>query len=216
MIKEEKAFLEAIAREPDEDLHRLGYADWLTENGDPNRAELIRIQCGLERGVDWQTDKKATADRLKELQGRERELIEGMRCPKKGEPGIREFGTTPEIAAIAADPDRIIFRRGMIDYLSLAFTRIAKLPPGLFVGGTLTLSSARITELPPDLYVGGNLYLIDTPITSDAARRILTMPNLSREAKLTGLESTGRFPALAEQAHRLPETNAGPGTPPWP
>ena len=81
MTKEEAALLSAIAREPDDDLHRLGYADWLTENGDPNRAELIRIQCGLERGVDWQNGGEAKGDRLKELQDRERELIQEMIAP---------------------------------------------------------------------------------------------------------------------------------------
>jgi hypothetical protein len=30
MTKEEAALLNAIAREPGEDLHRLAYADWLT------------------------------------------------------------------------------------------------------------------------------------------------------------------------------------------
>jgi len=80
----------------------------------------------------------------------------------------------------------------------------------------VNLRNTDITELPPDLHVGGNLHLNNTDITDVAARRILTMPNLSREAKITGLNSIGRFPALAEQARRLPNTNAGPGTPPRP
>jgi uncharacterized protein (TIGR02996 family) len=42
-------FLEAIRGEPDEDVHRLVFADWLEEHGDPDRAELIRVQCDLAR-----------------------------------------------------------------------------------------------------------------------------------------------------------------------
>ena len=316
MTKEETALLNAIAREPGEDLHRLGFADWLTENGDPNRAELLRLQCGLERGVDWQRGGEAKGWRLKQLRDREKELIKGLHSPKQGEPGIREFATTPGIAKILAHSQVCFFKRGMINNLILShaditalpsdlyiggnlaldnsnitvlppglhvggnlclirasltalspglhvggnlrlngtritalppdlhvdgnieahYTHITELPPGLHVGGDLHLTGTHITELPPglhvvgnlhltnthikelppDLHVGGNLELSSTSITADAARRILNMPKLSRQAKVTGLESAYRFPALAEQARRLPETNAGPGTPPRP
>src|SRR5437588_196244 len=43
------AFLQAICAEPDEDAHRLVYADWLDENGRPERAEFIRVQCALAK-----------------------------------------------------------------------------------------------------------------------------------------------------------------------
>lgn len=39
-------FLQAIVEEPDNDLPRLIYADWLDEQGDP-RGEFIRVQCEL-------------------------------------------------------------------------------------------------------------------------------------------------------------------------
>jgi len=38
-----------ILAEPDEDIHRLAYADWLDEQGDPHRAEFIRVGCELAR-----------------------------------------------------------------------------------------------------------------------------------------------------------------------
>jgi len=38
-----------ILAEPDEDVHRLAYADWLDEQGDPARAEFIRVGCELAR-----------------------------------------------------------------------------------------------------------------------------------------------------------------------
>jgi uncharacterized protein (TIGR02996 family) len=37
-------FLQTIAEEPDEDLHRLVFADWLEEHGQAERAEFIRLQ----------------------------------------------------------------------------------------------------------------------------------------------------------------------------
>jgi uncharacterized protein (TIGR02996 family) len=48
----EEAFLQAIFAEPGEDTHRLAYADWLEERGDPAslaRAEFIRVQVELAR-----------------------------------------------------------------------------------------------------------------------------------------------------------------------
>ncbi len=43
------ALLRAILVQPDEDTPRLVYADWLQENGEPERAEYIRLQVQLAR-----------------------------------------------------------------------------------------------------------------------------------------------------------------------
>lgn len=44
------AFRASICAEPDDDTRRLAFADWCDENGDPNRAEFIRVQCRIARG----------------------------------------------------------------------------------------------------------------------------------------------------------------------
>src|SRR5579884_2831930 len=44
------AFLEDILANPDDDGPRLIYADWLEENGQPERAEFIRVQIALASG----------------------------------------------------------------------------------------------------------------------------------------------------------------------
>jgi uncharacterized protein (TIGR02996 family) len=44
-----QALLAAVIDEPDDDLHRLAYADWCDENGDSDRAEFIRVQIELTR-----------------------------------------------------------------------------------------------------------------------------------------------------------------------
>jgi uncharacterized protein (TIGR02996 family) len=41
----EAAFMSAMAADPDNNLPRLVFADWLEENGDADRAEFIRLQC---------------------------------------------------------------------------------------------------------------------------------------------------------------------------
>jgi uncharacterized protein (TIGR02996 family) len=46
-MSDEPALLSAITAHPDEDTPRLAYADWLTEHGNPTRAEFIRVQCRL-------------------------------------------------------------------------------------------------------------------------------------------------------------------------
>jgi uncharacterized protein (TIGR02996 family) len=51
-MTDEKALLAAIWEESRDDAHRLVYADWLEENGDPAqvaRGEFIRVQCELAR-----------------------------------------------------------------------------------------------------------------------------------------------------------------------
>ncbi|AMV29996.1 hypothetical protein VT84_36725 [Gemmata sp. SH-PL17] len=46
-MNDRDALLAAILAQPDEDTPRLIYADWLDENGEPDRAEFIRLQCRL-------------------------------------------------------------------------------------------------------------------------------------------------------------------------
>lgn len=45
MTDEEAALLRMIRHNPDDDLPRLVYADWLEENGQEWRASAIRSQC---------------------------------------------------------------------------------------------------------------------------------------------------------------------------
>jgi uncharacterized protein (TIGR02996 family) len=48
-MSDQAALMRAITDEPDEDVHRLVYADWLEEHGDAARASFIRAQCQLAR-----------------------------------------------------------------------------------------------------------------------------------------------------------------------
>jgi uncharacterized protein (TIGR02996 family) len=52
-MSDEKALLAAIWEHPHEDTPRLLYADWLQENGQPERAEFIRVGCELARLTTW-------------------------------------------------------------------------------------------------------------------------------------------------------------------
>jgi uncharacterized protein (TIGR02996 family) len=70
-LAEHEAFLRAIFDAPDDDTPRLVYADFLDENGEPERAELIRLQCELARTpVSSDPSQKALRTRERELLGR--------------------------------------------------------------------------------------------------------------------------------------------------
>jgi uncharacterized protein (TIGR02996 family) len=75
-------FLAAIIADPADDTARLVAADWLDENGDPDRAEFVRAQVALSRlHPDYTTDPgvRAAFDPATEaMYRRERELITGF------------------------------------------------------------------------------------------------------------------------------------------
>jgi uncharacterized protein (TIGR02996 family) len=48
-MSDHDALLRAIGEQPEEDTPRLVYADWLDENGDPDRADFVRNQIELAR-----------------------------------------------------------------------------------------------------------------------------------------------------------------------
>ena len=47
LLSQHEAFLRAIFDAPDDDTPRLVYADFLQENGEEERAEFVRWQCGI-------------------------------------------------------------------------------------------------------------------------------------------------------------------------
>ncbi len=59
-------FLNAINADPDDDVPRLIYADWLDDQGEPERAEFIRIQCRAAT-LPWEDERDALEDRADEL-----------------------------------------------------------------------------------------------------------------------------------------------------
>src|SRR5262245_43795788 len=63
-----QGFLDAILADSDDDAVRLVFSDWLEEHGESARAEFIRVQIELTRGV-------SEAARRESLRRRERELL---------------------------------------------------------------------------------------------------------------------------------------------
>lgn len=100
------AFLQSILESPEDDTPRLVYADWLDENGDPERAEFIRTQVETARlapnDLKRRALEKQTAALLK-AHGKEwvRPLADALRCPR----GSQLHGWT--------------FRRGFVEEVAL-------------------------------------------------------------------------------------------------
>src|SRR5688572_20997900 len=69
-VTHDDAFLADIIANPDDDGPRLVYADWLEDNGQPERAEFIRLQIELSRLPEHDGPRRA------ELEARERQLLE--------------------------------------------------------------------------------------------------------------------------------------------
>jgi uncharacterized protein (TIGR02996 family) len=88
MTDEERGFLAKITAEPDDDTHRLVYADWLEENGRPERAEFIRLQVAIDR---------LEAD---EPRGKDSMWLAGYRLARHRNESV--------FAALAGDPCRCI------------------------------------------------------------------------------------------------------------
>ena len=55
----ERALLDAVLATPEDDLPRLVYADWLEENGNPERAAFIRVQCSDAAAGQYTSDAKS-------------------------------------------------------------------------------------------------------------------------------------------------------------
>jgi uncharacterized protein (TIGR02996 family) len=66
-MTQDEAFLQTIIECPDDDAPRLIYADWLEENGDPDRAEFIREQIRLARGGEENPLWRGGSQRAEEL-----------------------------------------------------------------------------------------------------------------------------------------------------
>lgn len=63
------AFIRSIQESPDDDGPRLVYADWLEEQGDSDRAELIRVQCELAGSAECEYAFGADANRTYSCEG---------------------------------------------------------------------------------------------------------------------------------------------------
>ncbi len=129
-LTDRAAFLAAIRNAPDDDAPRLVYADWLSENGEEERAEFIRVQVALAAmgtvcdredqddgchpfRVEW---KCSPCQRRHPLRVRERQLL----TDDNGENFRAWFGSESRFTPMVAPWDSRLrmFRRGFVESLT--------------------------------------------------------------------------------------------------
>ncbi len=132
-------FLEDIFDNPGDTSTRLIYADWLEENGQPDRGEFIRTQCSksplsytLQRFVDkrhlWVSD-RGLLPLLREMGG------ELLRSYSWGDEVPGEVRTETKIREWKL---RLTYRRGFIDEVGMPLSAWMEYGPKLVVLGPLT------------------------------------------------------------------------------
>jgi uncharacterized protein (TIGR02996 family) len=75
-------FLNTIVAAPDDDAPRLIYADWLDENGDPERAEFIRKQIEILKIPHEDPRRKVIESRIDHLSQQHRQRWLEQYCPE--------------------------------------------------------------------------------------------------------------------------------------
>ncbi|MCI0459748.1 MAG: TIGR02996 domain-containing protein [Gemmataceae bacterium] len=140
------ALLEAIQREPDDDMLRLVYADWLEENDDPERSEFIRIQIEAERHLTGSPEHTRLTDRAVELLSKNASawangyepaipadaVLSVHKAEGGGEYGIQLLkGRKPEgYSSYSELFSRLSFRRGFVDQIGLTPEEFFSRDPG--------------------------------------------------------------------------------------
>lgn len=108
----EQGFLHAITTDPDDDIHRLVYADWLEENDQQPRGEFIQLQCQIAR-------MQPTDPALPALQASANTILQEYQ---------EEFlGILPRVADIVYQ-----FRRGFVEVVQLPMSHSKHHLPRIF------------------------------------------------------------------------------------
>ena len=182
-MSDREPFLRAIQEAPDDDTPRLVYADWLEENGDPDRAEFVRVQCDLaRRGLD--------DPRYPELAAREYDLLAAHR--KEWSKPLRPYS------------GNFTFERGFADRMTFAMRKFLDHAPAVFAlepvwHAKLREGQALIGELAGCPHVARlrSLSLNTNQMGPARARVLFTSPHLARLTHLD-LGNNGIGTALKE------------------
>ena len=170
-MAEHTGFLRDIIDNPDDDVPRLIYADWLEDNGRPERAELIRVQDVLARHHPHYAPR--------ELEARESVLLVRHRRPIL-QPFL-DIGLTPVADGYDYGDDRgftFHFRRGFVEALEVWCADAAR----QFVD-----QADDIFALTPLLHLRFNATPCNSedegrfePLDLETLRRLLALPQLRR------------------------------------
>jgi uncharacterized protein (TIGR02996 family) len=147
------SLLAAIVADPEDDLPRLAYADWLDENGDPDRAEFIRVQIELAKLSGGDSRRGPLAEREAALLAAHAAAWSkgltkaGLKAPQFRR-GFVERASLGDVSRFLRQADAL-FRREPIR--EIAYTWGARppgqLPPGWLDDLIASPHAGRITEI---------------------------------------------------------------------
>jgi uncharacterized protein (TIGR02996 family) len=189
-VSDADSLLAAVLADPDADLPRLVYADWLDERGDAARAEFIRVQIELARGRGLDGSWLAT------LQAREQTLF-----ALHGEAWMEPL-RSPGAPLDGATASHGMFRRGFVEVVWMSARRFLREADRLMqltpvrelrvTEGTWLELGELITSAPFRRLVG--LDLSDDRLGTTAARMFAQVPAVAslRTLRLRGCNLTDR------------------------
>lgn len=196
-MTDHRALVAAMVADPADDTVRLAYADYLEENGEGERAELVRVQVELARMNVNDPERRPFVVRNRELLN-EHGPAWRARLPRL--PGIEwgDFSRGLVEEVHAADAAAVVKHAGQI------FTE-----PAVHVLRITRLPEARTLAALPDLNRIRSLRLISSAAHEDTIRDLISSPHLKQLIALdlhgnragddTATDvADGRFPALAE------------------
>lgn len=179
------ALLAAILAQPEEDTLRLAYADWMEENGQPERAEFIRVQVELARmkGMDPDCPRASDPDALKanlaligkrpdefepcyqcwpkagELRRRERELLDSCHESRPSRPNWGLWSNPLcDTGILIGRPwmERMDFTRGFVSHVTCSWSDWHMHADVILA--RQPIERVKFTVFPPEAIVEGDFY----------------------------------------------------------
>jgi uncharacterized protein (TIGR02996 family) len=167
-MNDHDALLRAIGEHPEEDTPRLMYADWLEENGQPERADFVRNQIALGR-IDLNDPARVPLVRknvryLTEFVPYWRSLLPRL---DKVDWGDFDRGLIEEAQASEVGP--------IVDHAAAIFA-----VPGIHILRLRWLNTGRALARVPELVQLRALRLVAARTNADVLRDLLASPYLGR------------------------------------
>jgi uncharacterized protein (TIGR02996 family) len=166
-MADNQTLLNAIVESPDDDAVRLVYSDWLEEHGEADRAEFVRAQIELARGIADDARRERLRQRERELlAAHELEWVGPLRAAVRRATFVRGF-----VERVTVHPDRLKRAAPLLESVPVRHLIVASRNEARDVGAVATLPQlGRITTL--DLRDGCTLSV-------KSVRQIANSPHLA-------------------------------------
>jgi uncharacterized protein (TIGR02996 family) len=207
-----EGFLQAILEEPDDDVHRLVYADWLEEHDDP-RGPFIRTQIEAASLPEDEPRRDALEAQARDLLRRyqdewDRPLLDAAGYDPRSSGWMGMIGKVARFFRASWPKPPLYLReyhRGFVDVVHFDMSKFVERAEALFRVAPIQevyfeLVSSRMTDLAalPQLQRVRGLHLIYTFLREDALIELLASPHLTG---LRTLDMPGNH--LSEHSVRL-------------